>query len=210
MKYCTKCGAPMADDDIYCAKCGAASAPSQPSAPQAGAPQPMPTAPAVPTGPAQGGKGFAAKWKKMKPWQTGILCGIVAFVVVTLVLVIGLGWPNDSYQPSSSGYSPSSGAASSGSASSGGSADITKMQVATALRDEIGSKYDTADPDSCRYDINKQEEQGNYTYVYGSVTLYDKYGKLTTGWMDDSGTPYRSYTVKINNSTGDVVSCEIK
>lgn len=210
MKYCTKCGAPMADDDIYCAKCGAASAPSQPSAPQTSTPQPMPSASAAPTGPVQSGKGFAAKWKKMKPWQTGILCGIVAFVVVTLVLVIGLGWPNDSYQPSSSGYSPSSGTASSGSASSGGSADITKMQVAQALRDEIGSKYDTADPDSCRYDINKQEEQGNYTYVYGSVTLYDKYGELTTGWVDDSGTPFRTYTVKINNSTGDVASCEIK
>ena len=210
MKYCTKCGSPMADDDIYCAKCGAASAPSQPSVPQASAPRPMPSIPAAPTGPAQSGKGFGAKWKQMKPKQKGLLCGIAATVVAAVVLVIALGGSNDSYQPSSSGYSPSAGAASSGSASSGSSADITKMQVATALRDEIGSKYDTADPDSCRYDINKKEEQGNYTYVYGSVTLYDKYGKLTTGWRDDSGTPYRSYTVKINNSTGDVVSCEIK
>ncbi len=146
----------------------------------------------------------------MKPKQKGLLCGIAATVAAAVVLVIALGGSNDSYQPSSSGYSPSAGATSSGSASSGGSADITKMQVATALRDEIGSKYDTADPDSCRYDINKQEEQGNFTYVYGSVTLYDKYGKLTTGWRDDSGTPYRSYTVKINNSTGKAVSCEIK
>ncbi len=73
------------------------------------------------------------------------------------------------------------------------------MQVATALRDEIGSKYDTADPDSCRYDINKQEKQGNFTYVYGSVTLYDKYGKLTTAGgtipaLPTAATPSRSIT----------------
>ena len=103
MKYCTKCGSPMADDDMYCAKCGAASAPSQPSVPQASAPRPMPSIPAAPTGPAQSGKGFGAKWKQMKPKQKGLLCGIAATVVAAVVLVIALGGSNDSDQPSSSG-----------------------------------------------------------------------------------------------------------
>ena len=95
MKYCTKCGSPMADDDIYCAKCGAASAPIQPSPPQASAPQPTPPAPAAPTGPAQRIKGLAAKWKQMNRKKKGLLCGIAATAVIAVVLAIGLGRSND-------------------------------------------------------------------------------------------------------------------
>lgn len=80
--------------------------------------------------------------------------------------------------------------------------------VVNALYDEISSKYDTADAGSCRYKINSTEEKGDYTYVYGTVTLYDKYGQLTTGWVDGSGSYNRSFEVKISSS-GSAVSCDI-
>lgn len=81
--------------------------------------------------------------------------------------------------------------------------------VASALYSKVGSKYDTADPGSTTYKINKTDKSGSYIYVYGSLTLYDKYGKATGGWVNGSGTPYRSFEVKINDS-GRVVSCDIK
>ncbi len=81
--------------------------------------------------------------------------------------------------------------------------------VANALYNKIDSYYDTADAGSCRYDINKTEEKNGYIYAYGSVTLYDKYGKITGGWADGSGTAFRSFTVKINADTGLVSNCDI-
>ena len=87
--------------------------------------------------------------------------------------------------------------------------DEIESSVVDALYDEIDSYYDTADAGSCKYSINKKEEKNGYIYVYGSVTLYDKYGKLTSGWYDGSGTPFRSFTVKINSDTGRVSNCEI-
>ncbi len=81
--------------------------------------------------------------------------------------------------------------------------------VVSALYDEIGSTYDTADPGSCRYSINKTEKSGGKLLVYGEVTLYDKYGKVTGGWVDGSGTPFRTFDITISESSRDVTSCEI-
>jgi curli biogenesis system outer membrane secretion channel CsgG len=81
--------------------------------------------------------------------------------------------------------------------------------VVKALYDKIKSTYPMADAGSCRYSINKTEKSGSYYYVYGSVTLYDKYGKTTGGWSDGSGTPFRSFTVKMNED-GRFPSCTIK
>lgn len=85
-----------------------------------------------------------------------------------------------------------------------------ETKVKSALKKEINSKYKTADPESCRYSINKTETNNGYIYVYGKVTLYDKYGKTTTGHVDKSGTAYRSFDIKIKESTGAVSSCSIK
>lgn len=81
--------------------------------------------------------------------------------------------------------------------------------VVNALFNEIDSKYDTADAGSCRYEIASMEKKGQYVYVYGSVDLYDKYGKFTTGWIDGSGTPYRRFEVLIHES-GFIYDCEVK
>ena len=88
--------------------------------------------------------------------------------------------------------------------------DEIESSVVNALYNKIKSKYDDADAGSCRYSINKIEKEFGYIYVYGSVTLYDKYGNLTTGWSDGSGTPFRSFSVKIDADTGRAYNCEIK
>lgn len=75
-----------------------------------------------------------------------------------------------------------------------------KLYVENALRNEI--KEYMSDVDSFRANINKTEKESGYIYVYGTVTLYDKYGNLTDN-------PFRSYTVRINTSTRNA-SCDIK
>ena len=82
--------------------------------------------------------------------------------------------------------------------------------VADALYEKIDSHFDTADAGSCTYSINKKEEKNGYIYVYGSVTLYDIYGNLTTGWHDGSGTSFRGFCVKLDADTGRVSKCEFE
>lgn len=82
------------------------------------------------------------------------------------------------------------------------SEDMIKLITEQALYNEVNSKYDNADAASTRYSINKIEENGSTIYVYGSVTLYDKYGELTTGWSDNSGSYNRVFTVEIKNGRG--------
>ena len=84
---------------------------------------------------------------------------------------------------------------------------LTDSQIESAtveaLLKLIKKKYDAADPESCRYSINKvtQNSKGDYV-VYGTVVLYDKYGKLTTGHYDGSGSYTRSFEIKINGKSG--------
>lgn len=68
-----------------------------------------------------------------------------------------------------------------------------------ALYNEIASTYTNADPGSTRYSINKIEEGYREIYVYGTLSMYDKYGQLTTGWIDNSGSYFRTFTVTIEN-----------
>lgn len=84
-----------------------------------------------------------------------------------------------------------------------------KKIVEQALLDEIKSKYSEAQPNSTKYTLANTEKKGNYTYAYGTVTLYDKYGKITTGYSDGSGSFKKSFEVKISKS-GSVVDCKIK
>lgn len=83
-----------------------------------------------------------------------------------------------------------------------------KSIVSDALYKKIDSKYDTADAGSCTFEINKTEKKSGYIYVYGKVALFDKYGNLTTGWFDESGSYIRNFTVKINVDTRSS-SCDI-
>ena len=84
-----------------------------------------------------------------------------------------------------------------------------KSIVVDKLYDTIDRTYVTAAPGSCRYSINTTEKKNGDIYVYGSVTLYVKYGELTGGWSDGSGTPFRRFTVKIDADTG-WGSCDIE
>lgn len=82
------------------------------------------------------------------------------------------------------------------------SEDMIIRLTEQALYNEVDSTYTNADAASTRYSINKIEEKGNIIYVYGSVSLYDKYGQLTTGWSDNSGSYNRVFTVEIKNGRG--------
>ncbi len=82
------------------------------------------------------------------------------------------------------------------------SEDMIKLITEQALYNEVNSTYTNADAASTRYSINKIEEKGSVIYVYGSVSLYDKYGQLTTGWSDNSGSYNRVFTVEIKNGRG--------
>lgn len=76
---------------------------------------------------------------------------------------------------------------------------LTDAQIKTitenALYSKVKSVSANADPGSCRYKINKTvkgKNAGEYS-VYGTVSLYDKYGKLI------SGKAQMSFTVEIAN-----------
>ena len=85
--------------------------------------------------------------------------------------------------------------------------DFVEAAVALALLDEIGAEFRLADPGSCRYSINKIDRSGCSVKVYGEVTLYDKYGKLSDG--RGGGTPFRTFDIKMDEY-GNVTSCKIQ
>lgn len=93
------------------------------------------------------------------------------------------------------------------SASSQKQDGLTESQIKSAtvkaLKDLIKKKYPVADPGSSTFAINKTTRKSNGDYiVYGTVRLYDKYGKLTTGYYDGSGSYTKSFEIKINGKTG--------
>ena len=71
------------------------------------------------------------------------------------------------------------------------------------LLELIKKKYPVADAGSSTYSINKvtRDRKGDYI-VTGTVRLYDKYGKLTTGYYDGSGSYTKSFEIKINGELG--------
>lgn len=71
------------------------------------------------------------------------------------------------------------------------------------LLELIKKKYPVADAGSSTYSINKvtKDRKGDYI-VTGTVRLYDKYGKLTTGYHDGSGSYTKSFEIKINGEMG--------
>lgn len=71
------------------------------------------------------------------------------------------------------------------------------------LLELIKKKYPVADAESSTYKINKvtRDRKGDYI-VTGTVRLYDKYGQLTTGYRDGSGSYTKSFEIKINGEMG--------
>lgn len=156
---------------------------------------------------------------KKKPKYFGAI-GIVVLILV-VASSISLGISSNRNKPaetsktessSSTSKSGSSSSSKSGSSSSSGALteNLKEAMVASALMSEVRSKFPIADAGSTRYKINKTEQKSGYTIVYGTLHLYDKYGKATTGRSDGSGSYTRSFEVKINNSTKKVSSCTIK
>ena len=84
-----------------------------------------------------------------------------------------------------------------------------KIKVERAILDEVKSRYKAADPYSTRYRISNTETKGNYIYVYGTVTLYDKYGQITTGHPDGSGSYSRTFEVKLGKNGG-ILDCTVE
>lgn len=128
----------------------------------------------------------------------------------TLVLILVLSMSCFLFGCGSSGETDTESSGSSYEEENDGELSDSEIEskATSALYNQIGSKFDTADPGSCRYSINKTESNGDGSYtVYGTVTLYDKYGKTTGGWTDGSGTPFREFSVTINSSGS--TSCHI-
>ena len=154
---------------------------------------------------------------KGKPKFFGAI-GIIAIILV-IASSIGIGVSvnrNKAAETSKTGISSSasksggSSKSSSSSSSKSMSEDVKKLIVESALRNKVTQKYPIADAGSTRYKINKTEKKNGYTIVYGTLNLYDKYGKPTTGNSDRSGSYTRTFEVKIDNSTHKVSSCTIK
>lgn len=114
----------------------------------------------------------------------------------------------------SSSKSSSSSSKKKASSSSSSSAALTDAYCQTlakgAIYKEVKKKYSLADPDSTKISFNKTEKGSTHTTVYGKLYLYDKYGKLTTGHADKSGSSIRTFEVKISNSSKTVTSCTVK
>lgn len=89
--------------------------------------------------------------------------------------------------------------------------DEVEMIVVQELYNQIStSKWHQADPGSCRYSINKTERKPGFIYIYGEVYLYDKYGKLTTGYSDGSGSYSHTFEIEYSLITKSVYKCIIE
>ena len=73
-----------------------------------------------------------------------------------------------------------------------------KLKVEKAILEEVKSHYPDAEPYSTRYQIANKKTNGKYIDVYGTLTLYDKYGKVTTGYIDGSGSYTKSFEVNVS------------
>lgn len=130
------------------------------------------------------------------------ILGTVCIIAVVIVIII-----NSASKSSSSSSTDSSKSSSTYSSSSNSSS--MELFVESALYSEVSKKYSSydVDPSSCKYRINKQEKgSGNTTVVYGTLTLYDKYGNLVSSKKTD---PFKDFEVTIDNSTYKVKSTKI-
>lgn len=130
----------------------------------------------------------------------------LALIIVLSLTACGSGTSNssssDSFDSNSSGEYESKNELSE---------SLIDLMVQNALLDKIREKYSEADPLSTKYRIantqkDYQASEANYT-VYGTLTLYDKYGQITTGYLDGSGSYSKTFEVKIED--GEVKECEI-
>lgn len=76
--------------------------------------------------------------------------------------------------------------------------------AAMALLSEISNSYysDSVDAGSSTYEVASVDKSGLNTEIYGTVTLYDKYGKVYGDYR-------REFSVTVD-SDGDVQSCYIE
>ena len=141
---------------------------------------------------------------RMKKYLLIILAMLLA---VTLVACT----ENKNESSSSRSNSTSSSYYSSSSSESGLSNSQIESIVASALVKQIDKQFKTAEGSQCRYKISTIEENktGTHYYVYGTVYLYDKYGSLTTGYVDGSGSFSKTFEVGIVKSSGNISKCEI-
>lgn len=202
IKKCSVCGADLSPDAKFCSQCGTPTT-DQPPVQKAGHGSPS-SADQI--------QAFTKKVTtkiKEKPKQSAIIAAAILAFIILLVIVISLSGGNSSAPASSSG-SGSSSYSSSSTGSTSHSDEYYELIATNALYQEIQSKYKMADAGSTKYSINKTEKQGGDTILYGKLYLYDKYGKATTGHVDGSGSFTRTFTIKINDNTGRVVSCTIQ
>ncbi len=155
---------------------------------------------------------------QQKPKYFGAIGIVAAILVVASLISLGVSASRKTTSGTSKSGSASAVSNSGSSASKSGSSssskalttELKKLIVESALLKEIKDSFPLADAGSTKYSINKSEKEGNYTIVYGRLTLYDKYGKTTKGRAGSSGSSSRTFEVKISNSTLKAVSCTIK
>lgn len=81
-------------------------------------------------------------------------------------------------------------------------------KVENAILKQVEEQFPEADPYSTRYSISQKQKNGKYIDVYGTLTLYDKYGKTTTGYSDGSGSYTKSFEVNVSTE-GYTDKCDI-
>lgn len=79
--------------------------------------------------------------------------------------------------------------------------EVYKQMAATAVYSEIEEQYPRADAGSSRWSVNKVTHTGDNVYVYGTISLYDKYGKLTSDFS-------KTFEVVIKDDGSDI-TCTI-
>ncbi len=136
-----------------------------------------------------------------------IVSSVLAVVIITSAIILSINRDNL--------YSDSDDSASSSVSSSykyGAEISDSTLEylVESALYSEVSSKYGSsgADPSSCNYSINKASKGGamNTIVVYGTVSLYDKYGKLLSFKKSSA---IKDFEVTIDKSTWKVKSTKI-
>ena len=73
-----------------------------------------------------------------------------------------------------------------------------KNRVQMALAKYVEDHYSEASPYRTTFKISQRSKNGNYIDIYGTCTLYDKYGKVTTGYFDGSGSYTKSFEVNLS------------
>ena len=122
----------------------------------------------------------------------------VLALLLAMVLVLSLAACGGANSENNNNSSKTSDSSSSKEENKELSDSEIKSRVEKALLEQIKTQFSEADPYSTKYSIANKKKNRKYIDVYGTCTLYDKYGKITTGYSDGSGSYTKSFEVNLS------------